>query len=118
LTKIKTLTNIFIEKEVFKIEKEASKKEEEMPKEAKLLLEMVQKAGTKGVTREEMRNTPLGDLFKNPNGFNWLSAQEKIECHVCINGNDPINTWFLWKKIEGEEPPEYFKQVSSTSGKQ
>jgi hypothetical protein len=116
LTKTETLTNIFIEKEVFKTEKESSKKEEkEMPAEAKLLLEMIQKAGDKGVTREDMRNTPLGDLFMDPNGFDWLESHRKIECHARITEKDVVNTWFLWKEREGEELPGWLKKVLGIS---
>jgi len=91
------------------------KKKEEMPAEAKLLLEMIQKAGEQGVTREEMRNTPLGDLFKNSRGSDWLEAHKKIECHA----RNLINTWFLYKERESaEELPECFKQTHSTSNEQ
>lgn len=86
------------------------KKEEEMPAEAKLLLEMIKKARENGVTREEMRNT---------SGFDWLLAHQKIMRHVRIEGNNLINAWVPWKEKEGaEELPEYLKQVHSTSSKQ
>lgn len=91
------------------------KEKEEMPAEAKLLLEMIQKAGEKGVTREEMRNTPLGDLFTNPNGFDWLESHKRIECHTQIKGMDIINTWFLWKERGGEELPDWFKKTLGIS---
>lgn len=92
------------------------KKEEKMPKEAKLLLEMVQKSGKQGVTREEMTNTPLGDLYTNPNGFDWLKAQKKIMPHVRIEeNNDLVNAWVLYKEREGEELSEILKRISGSS---
>ncbi len=90
-------------------------KKEKMPEEAKFLLEIIRKAGKKGVTREEMRNTQLGDLFLNPNAFDWLSAKKKIQCHVIIKGSQIINTWFLWKKRRGKEPSPDLKQALGIS---
>jgi len=85
---------------------------EKMPEKAKLLLEMIRKAGENGVTREEMRNTASGDLFLNPNGCDWLESQKKIKCHAQVKGTDIVNTWFLYKeKKGGEELPDCLRQA-------
>jgi len=106
---------------------EMEKKEEEMPPEAKLLLEMMEKSGENGVSPEEMMNTPLGDLFHDPNGLKWIKDHKKwLEEHklkdgeevgnkVRITEKDLINSWVIRKKREGEEVSEILKRISGGS---